>query len=435
MLTPKSPQELSDSKQLLSDRLDREVLEASVKLACDWLINIAQVKTEQLVTDKEQNIAAYPYPDWKGAIRGEYCPSRDVRPPRVAGTHGMVKAGTWFFFGPIWHTGQAVKALSLAYKYFGNTEYLEAAKSGADFIIHQQVRDKGSDDFGLIAAYEDHNNIINTSAILECVGGLFNLTDVTGNERYATCAIDAIQWVVRKLYKGNGLFTDGYDPVKKELSTQGWTDRFGVPGRPLIDDGVLFTAWQRTTDDKLRRIFYEVADLLLLKEDPPGNWINYIPSSWKKGTLHPRNGAFWWGRPMWMAYRSSRNEKYLQCFERSCDWYTKAMRHDGGMFRNTYLDFSTDSFGHATSAVGCACMMFHDNQVELGNSHYCRTPGARPQIHDIHADHPRDRPQHAGSYYRNRSAAGRQRHCFMVRPGFSNDLFCHLRLPGVIGYS
>jgi len=361
LLAADSPSRVKNAKKFIGGRIDRAALEDSVKLACRWLIHIAQIKTESL-GERDKNTAGFPYANWKGAIRGEYSPARDS-------DNGRLKAGTWSFFCPIWHTGQAVKALSLAYKCFGDADYLEGAKQGAEFIGRCQNHDKTSEDFGCVSGYEDSPTSINCSAVLEACDGLFALSEVSGDNLYVGWAVAAIQWAVRRLYKGGGLFADGYNPVKKTLDAPRWLDKFGAPGRPLLDDGVLLTAWQRTQDEKLRAAFYEIADLLIAKEEPAGNWINYVPCDWKTGAIHPRQ-AFWWGRPMWMAYKNSKVDKYRQCFERACDWYTKAMRHDGGMLRGTYRDFSTDSFGHATSGTGCACMMFRDSFVELGSKKY-----------------------------------------------------------------
>ncbi len=43
------------------------------------------------------------------------------------------------------------------------------------------------------------------------------------------------------------------------------------------------------------------------------------------------------------------------------------MRRDGGIFRNTYTDFTTDSFGHATSGAACAVIMFLEYYDETGD--------------------------------------------------------------------
>jgi hypothetical protein len=59
-----------------------------------------------------------------------------------------------------------------------------------------------------------------------------------------------------------------------------------------------------------------------------------------------------------MAYEESGDRKYLDCALRSCRWYAKAQRADGGLIRGTYLDFNTDSFGHATSGIAAAMTMF-----------------------------------------------------------------------------
>lgn len=346
----------------LGGGIDRAELQEALQMACEWLAGVAQMKGEHLTEGRETNSKEYPYTNWKGAIRGEYfAGQRDAKndiPPRV-----------WSFFGPIWHTGQAVRALTLAHGCLGRAEWLDAAKRGADFILRHQVSDKNSPDYGAILAFEDHADVINTSAVLECCDGLFELSKTSGDRIYARQAAEAVGWVVRTLYKGDGLFHDGFIPGTRQKTAQGWKSKAGIEGRPLLDDGVLLIAALQTKDDRLRRVFYEVADTLLANEEPAGNWINYVPCSWKKGSIHPRH-AFWWGRPMWMAYKDSGNEKYRACFNRACEWYVRAMRRDGGLFRNTYSDFTTDSFGHATSGVGAACMMFHDQAVHLGNGSF-----------------------------------------------------------------
>ncbi len=335
----------------------REKMETAVRAACTWLTDVAQVQTEKL-TDRDWS--AYRYDNWKGAIRERYAPERSVE---------GVAAGIWRHFGTVWHTGQAVKALSLAYRCFNEEKWLKHARLGAEFILHQQNDDPKSPDYGCIAAYEDSNDALNTSAIIECCDGLFTLGDVSDDPRYSDGAVAAMSWVVDKLYMGNGHFHDGYDPKRQKIVSHGWSNHWNEKGRPLIEDGVLLKAWKRTGRKKFRKTFFEVADRLLKAEYPPGNWMGYAPCDWSERRIHPRH-AFWWGRPMWMAYKESAEQKYRDCFDRACRWYVKAMRRDGGLIRNTYSDFNTDSFGHATSGTGAACMMFRDQYAELGNQEF-----------------------------------------------------------------
>jgi len=332
--------------------IDRQKLERSVQGACNWLTDIAQIKTDYLDPLTDINGMEFPYIKWKGSIRGEYTSERD---------YSLGKSGKFWSFCPVWHTGQAVKGLCLASEYFNNKKYRNAAVSGGDFIIDKQITNKEDEDFGLILAFEDKNNVASTSAIMECCDGLFALSNLTGDEKYKEAALNAISRVLKKMYAGNGLFYDGYDPYKRQNAKNSV-----VQHRTLVDDGVFQTAFQLTKDEKYKKCFLENIDRLLKEEYPEGNWIDTPPSSRASGKLHPRH-AFWFGRPMWMAHKLTKNRKYLDCFNRACSWYTKSMRRDGGHFRNTSLDFNTNSFGHASSGTAVGCIMFHDQIKEFSN--------------------------------------------------------------------
>lgn len=316
---------------------------AALKPACRWLTDVAQVKSDRISPD--ENAINLAHRHWRGAIRGEY----------------DVAARRWDFFCAMWHTGQAIKSLVLAHRALGDASLLSAAKLSAEFVGAERIDAPGDEDLGLILAYEDRPDMVGTSAILETVDGLFLLSDATGDERYRSWALAAIDWVARKAYlPGQGLFRDTYDPRKRHYITLAdWVDESDPhPGRPLIDDGVFLTAHRLTGDARFRQIFFETADRLLADEQPAGNWIRYVPCNRKKGYIHPRH-AYWWGRPMISAWQASDGDpKYLQCARRAAEWYRAALRHDGGIIRNTYVDFNTDSFGHATSGSACAAILF-----------------------------------------------------------------------------
>ncbi len=309
-------------------------LKARLSKACSWITDIAQVKDEAMLPGE---IRLHAHHQWTGAIRGEYSGSDRQ----------------WGYFCPIWHTGQAVKALVMASSILGD-ELLVAAKAGADFIVDNTVCD--GDDAGLILAYEDDFEFVNTSAILECLDGLFMLSEKTGIAHYRETALNALNWVAESAYRpGLGLFRDCYDPKNHCILTE----RYKTEGRPLLDDAVFLKGFRLTGDERFRKIALETADRLLGNEDPLGNWIGYAPCMRSVGSIHPRH-AFWWGRPMLDVFRETQDQRYLDVFKRSVQWYVKALRHDGGLFRATFVDFTTDSFGHATSGVACAALMFED---------------------------------------------------------------------------
>ena len=60
------------------------------------------------------------------------------------------------------------------------------------------------------------------------------------------------------------------------------------------------------------------------------------------------------------AFRDSHDPRYLACARRAGEWYQNALRLDGGLFRGTRRDFKTDSFGHATSGIACAALLWEE---------------------------------------------------------------------------
>nr|MDO8085130.1 hypothetical protein [Candidatus Sigynarchaeum springense] len=329
-----------------------DTLKYSLELAVHWITDIAQVKTEKLTI--EHDSANHKHTYWKGAIRGEY----------------SVADKTWDFFCPCWHTGQAVKALVMASRVPGlkdRKEILDSAKEGANFLLVNQVWDEKDDDHGLILAYEDYGHLVNTSAILESCDGLLYLADATGNRLYRDRAIGALDFVARKLYHpGQGLFEDTYDPVKKATDNV-----YGTGGRPLLDDAMFLKAWKLSGREDFKRIFIETCDCLIEAEDPPGNWISFKPASVTGGHIHPRH-AYWWGMPFVDAYDAFKDPKYLAVAKRSAEWYARAIRKDGGMMRDTFVDFNTRSFGHATSGAACAVLFWLRLKEATGMERYDR---------------------------------------------------------------
>jgi hypothetical protein len=324
---------------------NRNELLNRLALACSWLTDIAQVKDGNDPAPRK-----HLQREWRGAMKGEYSAARKE----------------WWFFCPVWHTGQAVKALSMAWEILRDGKIMEGARAAADFIVKNQITDKNDPDHGLVLAFEDHHDKVNTSAILEALDGLMTIDRVTGESRFTDNVISAVRWVARKTVIGEtGLLNDLYDPAKRILIEHAYSS----DGRPLLDDAVFLRAARLASDNGLKKIFYNTAGRLLADESPAGNWINYVPCNAQRGNIHPRH-AYWWGYPMLDAYNDSDDKKYLDCFLRSCRWYAKAQRADGGLLRGTYTDFNTDSFGHATSGMACALQMWLDADAVTGKTEF-----------------------------------------------------------------
>jgi len=311
-------------------------LRASIQAGCQWLAGV-QVSAANPIRPGE---IGHHHEEWTGAVRGEYSSVEKQ----------------WRFFCPLWHTGQAVRAWVMASRQ-GAGDWTAQARSGADFLLKNQRED------GLILAYEDHPDKVNTSAILEGLSGLFALADFSDDRRYESAALKAVDWVADHAFQpGEGLFSDLYDPVDERFIPRGYL----VKGRPLADDAIFFEAYRRTGGKRYLEIALAVLERLLRDERPAGNWIDYPPCMPHLDRIHPRH-AFWWGRPFLTAFKVTGEGRYFAAFKRAMEWYRHALRTDGGLFRDTSQHGNTASFRHTTSASACAALMFMDYWRETGD--------------------------------------------------------------------
>ena len=208
------------------------------------------------------------------------------------------------------------------------------------------------EDAGLLLAVEDHPELVNTSALMEALDGLFMLSEATGEKQYARCAVDALDWAMRKMWDPLvGKFRGTYHVKEKCIIT----DHPASVERPLLDDAVYITAWKLTGNEDFKHVATGAADTLLREEGPDGNWVCYIPCVTSEGLIHPRQ-AYWWAKPMLDVYKATGDERYLECYIRGAMWYKSALRLDGGLFRHTGVDFNSWSSGHSASGSACAAL-------------------------------------------------------------------------------
>ena len=326
----------------------------SVRSACAWITDRSMVREPQPDFAGSQYEHLKRYGDWRGAFRGEYSAAQR----------------RWDVYAPMWHGGQGVKALALAAAALGDPACLDAARYAAEFILRHQVRDPNDPDRGLLLAFE--NARINTTAILETVDGLFVLSEVSGEKRYNDAGLAAADWVARKAFKPEeGRFREEYDPDQRRFSPPYVNPATGrtKEGAPMLDDGIFVKAHRLTGNQAYLDIAVRTAERLLADEDPPGNWVCYPPANPNTRVLHPRNG-YWWGRPMWMVAKATGESRFLDAARRTAQWYAQAMRLDGGLFRDTGPAFNTPSFGHATSGIACAAILWCELMREFGDTQW-----------------------------------------------------------------
>ncbi len=318
-------------------KINRQDLLAKALRGCDWLTDISQVMDEK-------------DPSY-GAMRGEY----------------DTKNRKWAFYGPFWHTGQAVRTLLLAYKMTGKEKYLKHAILGGEYMIRDQAMDKDDKKFyGFV--HGKHAEGSNTASQVEGFMALYDLYKTTKDPKWLERFHLAVDWVGKNLYlKSEGLFYNGYSATKDELAPV-------EQSRPTNDDAIFGVAYQEFKDPLYLEIFREVCDRLLKDEDPLGNWMKYPPCRPDvfegRGRIHPRH-AWWWGYPMLTAYDVLGEKKYLDAGIRAAQWYIENNNLDGGYYYNiTKTGGKHLSFDFCTSAVGCAVIMWTDLYRRTGDEIY-----------------------------------------------------------------
>jgi len=332
---------ISTNGSLANNMLDLDRLINSIRMACDWLCDVAQTKTDAMPSDTD-NPKNFNYASWKGAFRGEY--SADTK--------------RWWYYCPIWHGGQAVKALVMAGDALSEDKYINAAKACADFITANQVWDESNQDHGLLLAYEDIGDKVNTSAVMEAMHGLMLLADKTNSPDLWNRVVAAGYFLINKMFsKEHGVFRDVYDPARHEVVLPNPFLSKRGQGRPLVEDAVLVKLFEKTGDKRFLDVHVAISRTLTADQDPPGNWMDYGPCNRAKGVFHPRH-TYWWGLPLLDTYRATGEEEFLKTAIASGEFCIEAMRSDGGWIRGLYLDGKTDCFGHATSGSACAAILW-----------------------------------------------------------------------------
>lgn len=334
--------------------LDPDKLRHAITLACDWIAQVSQIKTDALPPDTTP-ARAYVYDSWKGAMRTEY----------TAATK------RWGAMGPVWHTGQAVRALLLADKLLGgNAQWVAAARAGAQFMLNAQVWDPQHPDHGLIKAFEDHADRVNTSAMMEGLTGLMDLAERDHDPALWDRIVAAGEFLLRKAYLAEeGTFRDQYNPVTHAYEPTIYLLKAGRHGRPLVEDGVLMSIYEHTGDARFRDAHVRVSETLVADQNPPGNWIDYSPCSEKEGRFHPRHN-YWWALPLLDTYRHTQRQEFLDTAIAAGEFSKRAMRRDGGWIRGLFRDFNTESFGHATSGSACAAILWSRLMQTTGDAGY-----------------------------------------------------------------
>ena len=220
--------------------------------------------------------------------------------------------GEWREYEVAWHTGQMIEALLAAHAVTGDVRYLARARQAGDWWIGLELTEGPFK--GLInAAHGDRlGPLINFTTVGNGTPGLFRLSRVTGDPRYADVATRAIMWLARNMQVPGhpGLYYNILDPATGRI----WTDKsphhdtekasVEQVARPNIEGSPFLDACEHSGEAWLCEAHFDLARRTAARQSPNGFWMEFEPNDPGKGTVHPRFNT-WNAEAMLRAYRAT----------------------------------------------------------------------------------------------------------------------------------
>lgn len=253
--------------------------------------------------------------------------------------------GKWYDYEPPWHTGQLIYALVDAYKITGNKKYLQRAVKAGDWWCSLQIKDNPKLKGMLKAIHGDGIDNIVFATITDGTGGLFKLYDATKNKKYAVVPTSAGEWMLNNMYvPEHKIFYDNVNPTSGEVMktySPFWPEKkeqtlYDV-ARPNNEGSLYRDMFIYTKNEKYKKIFVELCESLVDKQDEHGLWMQFMPNSIKDGTFHPRFNL-WYAESLIDGYELTGEKKFLEAAVKTMRTYQKAMQKDGTFYYVNYLN-------------------------------------------------------------------------------------------------
>lgn len=276
--------------------------------------------------------------------------------------------GKWYPYEEPWHTGQIILGLVDSYKVTGNKDALQAARKAGDWWISLEI--KNNPRFkGMVAA--THGDVIGNDQIVfatttDGTPGIFELSRVTGDMKYAKVATSSAKWLLENMYypeKGvcydladlkTGEVLKENSPFYKDKKNQVLEDvsRPNTEGSPFKD------AYEFSKDSKFKDAHILLCNSLIEKQDKDGIWMRYMPNDINVSSFHPRFNL-WYAESLLEAYELTKDKKYLEAAAKTARTYAKAQKKDGTIFYVNYTDGKESDKGSVCgSAVAFAGILW-----------------------------------------------------------------------------
>ena len=267
--------------------------------------------------------------------------------------------GIWYAYEPPWHTGQAIYALTEAYRITGNETYLERARKAGDWWVSLQITDHPKLKGMINSIHGDHaGEVIVFATMSDGSAGLYKLFEATGDRRYGDVPTEAGDWMLRNMcLLEEGVCYDNVDPVTGDVMKEDspfWpekeeTDLYDV-ARPNNEGSLFLDMYAYSGNETYRDAFITLCNSLVEKQGQEGLWMDFMPNHKEEGSVHPRFNI-WYAESLLDGYELTGDRRYLEAARKTGETYARFQDGAGTIYYQNYLDGRRDRSSICGSSV------------------------------------------------------------------------------------
>jgi rhamnogalacturonyl hydrolase YesR len=273
--------------------------------------------------------------------------------------------GKWYPYEPPWHTGQAIYALTDAYRLTGKSSYLETAKKSGDWWVSLEIKNHPKLNGMLNAIHGDHaGQVIVFATVSDGTAGLFKLHEATGEAKYAEVPTRAGDWMLENMcLLDEGVCYDNVDPETGEVLKENspfWPDKedqgLWDVARPNNEGSLFLDMYQFTGKEEYKEAFLVLCESLV-ETQLEGLWMDFMPNHKPDGSVHPRFNL-WYAESLLEGYELTGDRRYLEAARKTAATFARFQKANGTIYYQNFLSGEVNKNSVCGSAVAFAGILW-----------------------------------------------------------------------------
>ena len=267
--------------------------------------------------------------------------------------------GVWYDYEPPWHTGQAIYALTEAYRLTGEKKYIEQAVKAGNWWIGLEIKNRPKLNGMINSIHGDHaGQVIVFATMSDGSAGLYKLYEQTGDKRYGDVPTRAGDWMLRNMcLLDEGVCYDNVDPETGEVMKENspfWPDKENQDlydvARPNNEGSLFLDMYRYTNNEEYREAFLALCNSLVEKQGPEGLWMDFMPNNKADGSIHPRFNH-WYAESLIDGYELTGDKRYLESARKTAEAFAKIQDSRGSIYYQNFIDGTRDRSSVCGSSV------------------------------------------------------------------------------------